>query len=312
MPSLEKVVGDCHAANQATNIESFVSTFLNSSPKLELRTYLPTCTSNQVCSTVWFEDECTLPELPPLTELKSDNQANQSSTLMRQTGNVICMKSDIFKEIRIVKKQVLSHVLFMLCLTSITLPASAVQLEKLACECSNATFGKDVYDPSYRKPLKLNPEEFVSDFHPANYGILDIVRDTLVPNATSLGLGCTSWGLFQNTRRYTSASLVSDMEKWRKAEENQSNNNIHLPAFYSDCEHEVKSGYRLLLTYNLYSNGKSCSSFWHRLVELFYGNDAPSLKQAYYALAVVFCIGPEKANTSQTEYDLARLDTQSG
>ncbi|EFJ17181.1 hypothetical protein SELMODRAFT_421212 [Selaginella moellendorffii] len=62
------------------------------------------------------------------------------------------------------------------CLISITLPA---EIEKLACD-------SDVYDPSYRKSVKLNPEEFVTDFHPANYEILDIVRDTLVPNATSL------------------------------------------------------------------------------------------------------------------------------
>lgn len=42
--------------------------------------------------------------------------------------------------------------------------------------------GQDVYDETYRKALKMNPEEFCSTFDPYSLGIVDSVAQTLLPS----------------------------------------------------------------------------------------------------------------------------------
>jgi hypothetical protein len=52
--------------------------------------------------------------------------------------------------------------------------------------CAAATFGldgKDVLDEQYRKAGKLDREQFSIDFHPADYGIVDTIAQTLLPGA---------------------------------------------------------------------------------------------------------------------------------
>ena len=51
--------------------------------------------------------------------------------------------------------------------------------------CTPATFGlggKDVLDETYRKAGKLDREDFCVDFHPADYGIVSAIAQTLLPS----------------------------------------------------------------------------------------------------------------------------------
>jgi hypothetical protein len=68
---------------------------------------------------------------------------------------------------------------------------SEEELGKLLEACAPATFGvgaKDVLDESYRKAGKLDRSQFSTDWHPADYGILDTIAQTLLPeSSTSLG-----------------------------------------------------------------------------------------------------------------------------
>jgi hypothetical protein len=72
---------------------------------------------------------------------------------------------------------------------STTDASGAEQFLKLISDCDIASFGKgdkDVFDPEYRKADKLDPSQFLSSFHPANFKILDDVEQLLVPNFKSL------------------------------------------------------------------------------------------------------------------------------
>lgn len=65
----------------------------------------------------------------------------------------------------------------------------AEQVLKLLSACDIASFGKghkDVVDPEYRKAGKLDPSQFLSSFHPANFNILDDVEQLLLPNFQSV------------------------------------------------------------------------------------------------------------------------------
>ena len=57
-------------------------------------------------------------------------------------------------------------------------------LKELLEACTPATFGsggKDVLDESYRKAGKLDRSGFSTDFHPHDYGIVDAIKQTLLP-----------------------------------------------------------------------------------------------------------------------------------
>ena len=63
--------------------------------------------------------------------------------------------------------------------------SSEAELEELLRVCSPATFGfqgQDVLDESYRKAGKLDRENFCSSFHPYDYGVVDAIAQTLLPN----------------------------------------------------------------------------------------------------------------------------------
>ncbi|EFJ31164.1 hypothetical protein SELMODRAFT_408661 [Selaginella moellendorffii] len=148
------------------------------------------------------------------------------------------------------------------CLISITLP---VEIEKLACD-------SDVYDPSYRKSVKLNPEEFVTDFHPANYEILDIVRDTLVPNATSLRAELHKLTLYR-AEDYFKTHITFPVSLQLKSKRSSRWLLVGFP-----CGHR----------YPLNEDWWSWPLLWKRC--------------SPYALAVVFCIGPEDENEGTVPY----------
>ena len=72
---------------------------------------------------------------------------------------------------------------------TLTLPATNDQfLEGLLSACAPATFGregKDVYDETYRKAIKLDTTEFVTDFSPYEAGIIDIIAQLLLPSIST-------------------------------------------------------------------------------------------------------------------------------
>lgn len=62
---------------------------------------------------------------------------------------------------------------------------SSQRFEELVKRMEPATFGrgaKDVLDPSYRKAVKLDTDDFVSSFSPYDYGIIDEVAQLLLPS----------------------------------------------------------------------------------------------------------------------------------
>jgi hypothetical protein len=63
-------------------------------------------------------------------------------------------------------------------------------LELLFQACQPATFGyqgHDILDETYRKAGKLDREQFSTNFHPADYGILDAVAQSLLPGVDFAG-----------------------------------------------------------------------------------------------------------------------------
>ena len=58
-------------------------------------------------------------------------------------------------------------------------------MDKLVNDAQQATFGyggEDVLDEKYRRAKKLGPLQFTTNFHPADYGILDDITQVLLPN----------------------------------------------------------------------------------------------------------------------------------
>ena len=65
-----------------------------------------------------------------------------------------------------------------------------VRLQGLVEACRPASFGlggKEVLDQSYRKAGKLDRSEFLTDFHPHDCGIIDSIRQILLPSMTKGG-----------------------------------------------------------------------------------------------------------------------------
>lgn len=169
------------------------------------------------------------------------------------------------------------------------------RLHQLVADCDVASFGKgqkDVIDPEYRKAGKLDPQRFSSSFHPADFGIIESIEQILLPRFNSetenllpfrklaaelykLNVYSGPSGHFQkhvDTPRSEKqiGSLVVCLPSpfeggnlfvrhhGREVDFNwspQSAGAIQWAAFYSDCEHEIKTiteGERITLTYNLY------------------------------------------------------------
>ncbi|KAL4969935.1 2OG-Fe(II) oxygenase [Aspergillus stella-maris] len=186
--------------------------------------------------------------------------------------------------------------------TKLTLPintsaaeSSPETLQKLVVDCDIASFGrgeKDVIDPEYRRAGKINADQFATNFHPADYGILENIGQVLLPNISNetdneLGFRKITAELYKlNVYSSPSGHFKKHVDTPRA--ENQigslvvclpsaftggklsvehhgqkiefdwaekSNNTIQWAAFYSDCEHEIETitgGDRVTLTYNLY------------------------------------------------------------
>ncbi|KAJ5344800.1 hypothetical protein N7452_002804 [Penicillium brevicompactum] len=170
---------------------------------------------------------------------------------------------------------------------------SAIEgLSDLAQDCEPASFGKggkDVLDPEYRKAGKLDPHQFTSSFNLSDFQILENVEHILLPKLFpddnnhklkaelyKLNVYSGPSGIFLkhvDTPRsadqigslvvclpshFTGGNLIVrhhgkevDFD-WSQ----KSKNTIQWAAFYSDCEHEIKTitaGQRITLTYNLYA-----------------------------------------------------------
>lgn len=64
-------------------------------------------------------------------------------------------------------------------------PETQNNLEKLVRDMQPASFGykgKDVYDETYRKALKMDTEKFATTFNPYELGIIDTISQVLLPN----------------------------------------------------------------------------------------------------------------------------------
>ncbi|KAK3357906.1 hypothetical protein B0T25DRAFT_451645 [Lasiosphaeria hispida] len=169
-------------------------------------------------------------------------------------------------------------------------PAHKHNLNQLLQDMQPATFGlggKDVYDESYRKALKLDPTRFSSTLNPYTLGIIDIISQALLPSLRhakqtravkaelyKLNIYSGPSGKFKShidTPRSPSqfGSLVINLplshsggalevrHQGKTLSFDWGNNTaaISWAAFYSDCEHEVlpvTDGHRITLTYNLY------------------------------------------------------------
>lgn len=71
-------------------------------------------------------------------------------------------------------------------------PSGGMQdvLEALVEACEPAKFGfkgEDVLDQTYRRALQLDPGEFITDFHPYDHGIVDVIQQMLLPGVGTPG-----------------------------------------------------------------------------------------------------------------------------
>ncbi|KAJ6084515.1 hypothetical protein N7486_011315 [Penicillium sp. IBT 16267x] len=160
---------------------------------------------------------------------------------------------------------------------------------QLVADCEPAGFGRgqeDVMDPEYRRAGKLEPSQFVTSFHFMDYDHRKILappldlKENVAPRRIEaelykLNVYSGPSGLFRkhvDTPRSKSqiGSLVVCLpsafkggnlivrHKGKEMDfdwEHQSADVIQWAAFYSDCEHEIKTithGERITLTYNLY------------------------------------------------------------
>jgi len=61
-------------------------------------------------------------------------------------------------------------------------------LQQLVTDCIPATFGRgaqDILDTSYRNAGKIDASNFVTSFHPANFGIINNIEQILLPSISS-------------------------------------------------------------------------------------------------------------------------------
>ncbi|THV47546.1 hypothetical protein BGAL_0304g00180 [Botrytis galanthina] len=156
-------------------------------------------------------------------------------------------------------------------------------MEALLQTCVPASFGlggKNVLDETYRKASKLDRSQFSIDFHPHDYGILDVIAQTLLQDVSQTDFlrnrgdhrGVLAELYKLNIYSGPSGKFKAHVDTPRggqlRVTHRGSNtffdwgnksDSIQWAAFYSDCEHEVlevTSGHRVTLTYNLYISQK--------------------------------------------------------
>ncbi|KAM3551049.1 hypothetical protein MY1884_002113 [Beauveria asiatica] len=175
-------------------------------------------------------------------------------------------------------------------------PADRDALSALIRDCQPATFGlggQDVYDETYRKALKMGPDEFCTTFDPYSLGIVDTIAQILLPSylesATHRAVEARLYklnvysgpsGMFKahvdtprSPMQFGSLVVCLPVEHqggqlkvrhkgeettfdWSMPANHDKTAQIEWAAFYSDCEHEVMEvlgGNRLTLTYNLFA-----------------------------------------------------------
>ncbi|KAJ5717430.1 hypothetical protein N7488_003076 [Penicillium malachiteum] len=107
--------------------------------------------------------------------------------------------------------------------------SSASKLQQLVSACEPAGVGK------------LEPRRFATTFHPADFGIIDSIEQILVPQLNLM-----------NEELLAVRRVELELHK---LDQRQSAKAIQWAAFYSDCEHEIKTinrGQCITLKYNLY------------------------------------------------------------
>ncbi|KAK9817143.1 hypothetical protein WJX72_010262 [[Myrmecia] bisecta] len=155
----------------------------------------------------------------------------------------------------------------------------------------------DVIDPNYRKALQLDPDRFATTFDLAAHDILDDIASVMMPEASHVRALLYKLNIYRpgdhfkvhvDTPRSTDifgslvvclpcehmggqlvvmhdgASITYDWGTKEGAEDAQSRapNPIQWAAIYSDCGHlikEVQSGFRIMLTYNLWTSKENCT-----------------------------------------------------
>ena len=174
-------------------------------------------------------------------------------------------------------------------ITKITLPgADEAALSKLLSASSVASFGKgtkQLTDPSYCDAFKIDPDMFMTSFHPGSTTILSDIETVMLPNQSiraelhKLNLYTGPGSHFKShvdtprsgdmfgslvvclPTRFTGGVLVTRHGgkevafDWSSTPDHPTKE-IQWAAFFSDVEHEilpVTSGHRITLTYNLYS-----------------------------------------------------------
>jgi hypothetical protein len=73
-------------------------------------------------------------------------------------------------------------------LTHTSEDSSSDVLQQLVANCTPATFGqgdRDVLDTNYRKARKIDASNFVTSFHPADFGIIENIEQILLPIISS-------------------------------------------------------------------------------------------------------------------------------
>ncbi|KLO11815.1 hypothetical protein SCHPADRAFT_905680 [Schizopora paradoxa] len=165
--------------------------------------------------------------------------------------------------------------------------ATEVEMQRLVDVCEVATFGvnrEEVLDPSYRSAWKLDPTNFTTKLNILHAGLMDSIRYNLLSSdqgnqtffAELYKLNIYGKGSFFKAHKDTPrgdkmfGSLVVVLptaheggtlilrhgeSEWKFESDTVAPSSITYAAFYGDVEHEVaevKSGFRLTLTYNLY------------------------------------------------------------
>ncbi|KAE8369726.1 hypothetical protein BDV27DRAFT_172386 [Aspergillus caelatus] len=151
--------------------------------------------------------------------------------------------------------------------------ANPEMLQHLIGSCGPASFGRGeetVIDLSYRKAGKLEPENFATSFHPADFGIIETIEKVLLPGivgeaANRLGSRKIYAELYKLNIYSGPSGLFRSHVDTPRSQSQIGSLVVCLPwaAFYSDCEHEIKTiteGDRITLTYNLYVSNRADSA----------------------------------------------------
>ena len=99
---------------------------------------------------------------------------------------------------------------------------SAPAISELLESCSPATFGHkghDVLDQSYRRAVKLDSDQFCTSFSPHDFGIMDAIAQTLLPEVAQVASGTTRtefqehWGVVAELYKLNVSRCFFALEK---------------------------------------------------------------------------------------------------